>query len=128
MKHVKHLLVLLLLVNCTTDAPETENTPEVSAENNQVLNCVDDLPKLRLTNNGTHSFEFSLQAQDYTVLHTQNISASSDSGWIEISNDDVLAVVYNNVAYGQKLPLSLNLCDNLELEIDTNNVLVVSGD
>lgn len=127
MKHVKHLLVLLLLVNCTTDAPEIENTPEVNIANNASQNCIDDLPKVRLTNNGTHSFEFILYAEDYSVLHTQSISASADSGWIELTQNDVLAVASNNFTYGQKVPLNLNLCDNVELEIDINNVLVVIG-
>ena len=129
MKHVKHLLVLLLLVNCTTDTPLTENISEVSVENNSTFNCVDDLPKVRLTNNGTHSFDFIIYANDYiTVLHTQNVSTTTDSGWIELSHNDVLAVVSNNVVYGEKLPLNLELCDNIELEIDSNNVLLVSGD
>jgi hypothetical protein len=127
MKHVKHLLVLLLLVNCTTDAAETDNTPEVSVENNSVLNCVNDLPKVRLTNNGTRSFEFMVYAEDYTELHSQNVSATTNSGWIELSPSDVLAVVSNDVDYGQKMPLNLEFCDNLELEIDINNVLVITG-
>lgn len=128
MKHVKHLLVLLLLVNCTAEAPSNENITQVFVENTSVQTCIDDLPKVRLTNNGTHSFEFIVYAEDYTVLHTQIISTANDSGWIELSHNDVLAVASNDVAYGQKIPLSLELCDNLELEIDTNNVLLVSGD
>ena len=128
MKNVKRLLVLLLFVNCTTDSVIIEERPEVSVENLDAQTCVSDSPKVRLTNNGTDSFEFTVYAQDYTVLYTQIISSATDSGWIELSQNDVLIVAYNTVVYGQKIPLNLELCDNLELEIDTNNVLGVTGD
>jgi hypothetical protein len=128
MKHVKHLLVLLLLVNCTTDSPETDITQEVSNENNSIQSCVDELPKIRLTNNGTHSFDFLVYASDYTLLYTQNISAATNSGWIELTENDVIVVATNNVVYGQKIPLSLLLCDNLELEINPSNTLLIAID
>ncbi|MFC0603054.1 hypothetical protein [Winogradskyella pulchriflava] len=128
MKHVKHLLVLLLLINCTTDSAETENTPELSIVSNATQNCIDDLPKVRLTNNGTHSFEFLIYGEDYTLLHSQNISTATNSGWVELSENDVLVVASNNLVYGQKRPLNLDLCDNLELEIDANNILLISGE
>ena len=118
MKHVRRLLVLLLFVNCTTDSPNAE----------EVQNCVNDAPKVRLTNNGTHSFEFIVYAEDYSLLHSGNVSATANSGWVELSQNDVLAVATNDIVYGQKIPLNLQLCDNLELEIDINNTLIISGE
>lgn len=128
MKHVRRLLVLLLFVNCTTDSPNTEEVLEVSATNQVVQNCVNDAPKVRLTNNGTHSFEFIVYAEDYSLLHSGNVSATANSGWVELSQNDVLAVATNDIVYGQKIPLNLQLCDNLELEIDINNTLIISGE
>lgn len=128
MKHVRRLLVLLLFVNCTTDSPNAEEVLEVSATNQVVQNCVNDAPKVRLTNNGTHSFEFIVYAEDYSLLHSGNVSATANSGWVELSQNDVLAVATNDIVYGQKIPLNLELCDNLELEIDINNTLMISGE
>lgn len=128
MKHVRRLLVLLLFVNCTTDSPNAEEVLVVSATNQVVQNCVNDAPKVRLTNNGTHSFEFIVYAEDYSLLHSGNVSATANSGWVELSQNDVLAVATNDIVYGQKIPLNLQLCDNLELEIDINNTLIISGE
>lgn len=126
MKHVIRLLVLLLLVNCTTDSTSTQETVEISTVNLDMQTCINDAPKIRLTNNGTHSFEFVIYSYDYNVLHFDNISVASNSGWVELSENDVIAVASNDIAYGQKIPLNLQMCDNLELEIDTNNILVMS--
>lgn len=128
MKHVRRLLVLLLFVNCTTEAPNAEEVVEVSATNEIMQNCVNDAPQVRLTNNGTHSFEFIVYAEDYSLLHSGNVSATTNSGWIELSHNDVLAVATNDIVYGQKIPLNLQLCDNLELEIDINNKLIITGE
>ncbi len=130
MKNVRLIFVLLLIVNCTTDLSEVDETLETISSQQQleVQNCIDDLPKVKLTNNGTHSFDFIVYGQDYSELHTQNVSTTANSGWVELSNTDVIVVATNNVVYGQKIQLSLVACDTIELEIDTNNILIVSGD
>ena len=128
MKNVRLILVLLLIVNCTADLTEVEEAPETNLAQADVQSCIDDLPKVRLTNNGTDSFDFIVYGDDYSVLHTQNISVTADSGFIELSNNNVLVVVSNNVVYGQKLPLSLVVCDIIELEIDPSNTLIISND
>jgi len=56
MKNVKLLLVLLHIVNCTTDLPDITETSETLSW--QTHNCIDDLPTVRITNNGAHSFDF----------------------------------------------------------------------
>lgn len=133
MKNVRLIFVLLLLINCTTDLSEVNEasdtpSPQPQAEAQQdVQNCIDDLPKVRLTNNGTHSFDFIIYGADYSVLHTQNVASAGVSDWIELSNNDVVVVVTNNIVYGQKIQLNLVPCDNKELEVDTNNILSVTG-
>jgi len=127
MKNVKYIFVLLLIVNCTADLPEVEETLDVTiSAPEQQQTCIDDLPKVRLTNNGTRSFDFIIYAEDYTELHTQNVSSATDSGWIELSDNEVIVVVTNNIDYGQKIPLSLVVCDNKELSIDANNILLAN--
>ena len=123
MKNVRLLIVLLLIVNCTTEPSEFDER-SVDAISPETQSCIDDLPKVRLTNNGTRSFEFIVYGEDYSQLHTQNISSTTDSGWIELTDNNVIIVVTNNTDYGQKIPLSLIACDNKELEIDVNNILV----
>ncbi|MBC3845311.1 hypothetical protein H8K90_02870 [Winogradskyella echinorum] len=125
MKNVRLIFVLLLVVNCTPDTSDVD-TLDTSNIQPEVQNCIDDLPKVRLTNNGTRSFEFIVYGHDYSTLHTQNLTASSDSGWVELPNNDVIIVATNNIDYGQKIPINLVLCDNIEFEIDTNNVLILS--
>jgi hypothetical protein len=127
MKNVRLIFVLLLIVNCTADLSEIAETSETSSTLPQAQLCIDDLPRVMLTNNGTHSFDFIVYADDYSVLHTQNLSTTTDSGWVELSSNNVIIVVTNNTVYGQKIQLNLVPCDNKELEIDTNNVLSVTG-
>lgn len=127
MKNVRLIFVLLLIVNCTADLSEIDETSETSSTLPQAQLCIDDLPRVMLTNNGTHSFDFIVYADDYSVLHTQNLSTTTDSGWVELSSNNVIIVVTNNTVYGQKIQLNLVPCDNKELEIDTNNVLSVTG-
>ena len=126
MKNVRLIFVLLLIVNCTTDLTDVQETSETNIPPQEVQMCIDDLPKVRLTNNGTRSFDFIIYGQDYSLLHSQNISATLDSGWIELSDSDVIVVATNNVDYGQKIPLNLVACDNKELEIDANNILILN--
>ena len=126
MKNVKYIFVLLLIVNCTADLPEVEETIDVTINAPEQQTCVDDLPKVRLTNNGTRSFDFIVYTQDFTPLYSQNISNTTDSGWIELSHNDVIVVVTNNVDYGQKILLNLAFCDNKELSIDASNILIAN--
>ena len=118
--------MFLLIVNCTAELTEAEETTDITINASQSQTCVDDLPKVRLTNNGTHSFDFIVYAQDYTELHTQNVSSTADSGWIELPDNDVIVVVTNPIDYGQKIPLSLVVCDNKELVINSSNTLIVN--
>ena len=127
MKNVRLIFVLLLIVNCTADLSEIDEALETSSTLPPAQLCIDDLPRVMLTNNGTHSFDFIVYADDYSVLHTQNLSTTTDSGWVELSSNNVIIVVTNNTVYGQKIQLNLVPCDNKELEIDTNNVLSVTG-
>jgi hypothetical protein len=116
------------MVNCTTDSIEDNEALDAVIVQSEALDCTDDLPKVRLTNNGTHSFDFIVYGDDYSVLHTQNIAATSTSSFIELSNNNVVIVATNDIVYGQKLPLSLVNCDVIELEIDINDALIISGD
>ncbi|EDP71301.1 hypothetical protein FBALC1_02417 [Flavobacteriales bacterium ALC-1] len=125
MKNVRLIFVLLLIVNCTTDSSEVDAL-DTSHPQSESQNCVDDLPEIRLTNNGTRNFDLIVYGQDYSTLHTQNVSNATDSGWIQLSSNDIIVVATNDIDYGQKIPLNLSLCDNIELEIDTNNVLIIS--
>jgi len=126
MKNVRLLFVLLLIVNCTTDLPDVEETSELLSP--QTQSCVDELPKVRITNNGTANFDLIVYGLDYTQLYTQNVSTAANSGWLELSNHNVVVVASDGVNYGQKIELNLASCDNVELEMDVNNTFVISGD
>lgn len=133
MKNVRLIFVLLLLINCTTDLSEANEVTDTPSSQPQAdaqqdaQNCIDDLPKVRLTNNGTHSFDFIIYGADYSVLHTQSVASAAVSGWIELTTNDVLVVVTNNIVYGQKIQLNLVPCDTKELEVDTSNIFSVTG-
>ncbi|MDN3491198.1 hypothetical protein [Winogradskyella bathintestinalis] len=124
MKNVRLLFVLLLMVNCTTDSPNFAENSEFSPP--EMLTCVDDLPKVRLTNNGTNNFDFTIYALDYSQLHSQNVIATANSSYVELSSNEVVLVVSNSVNYGQKVQLSLSNCDIVELEVDADNLLVIN--
>lgn len=124
MKNVTLLLVLLLAVNCTADIPNVTETSELL--NQETENCVDDLPKVRITNNGSHNFDIVIYGTDYSQLHSQFIPTTDDSGWVEMTNNNVVIVASNSFDYGQKVQLSLQACDNIEVEIDANDTLIVN--
>lgn len=125
MKNVRLLLVLLLIVNCTTDLPDVNETSETLTPQTQI--CVDDLPTVRITNNGSHSFDFIIYDFDenYNQLFTQNVSVAANSNWIELPSSNVIIVASNEFDYGQKVHLGLENCDTIEVEIDSNDVLTV---
>ncbi|WP_296380532.1 hypothetical protein [Winogradskyella sp.] len=127
MKNVRFIFVLLLFVNCTTDSAEVDETSETINLQPESQICVDDLPKVRLSNNSAEDFDFIVYtSSDFSMLHTQNISSTDNSGWLELSHNDVIVLATNSIVYGQKIQLNLQACDNVELEIDANNVLVAS--
>lgn len=124
MKNVRLLLVLLLIVNCTTDLSDNS---EISASiNPQTQNCVDDLPTIRITNNGVHSFDFVIYDFDdnYNLLHTQSVTIAANSNWIELSSTSVIIVASNAFDYGQKIHLDLEPCDTIELVIDATDTFI----
>lgn len=124
MKNVRLLLVLLLIVNCTTDLSDNS---EISASiNPQTQNCVDDLPTIRITNNGVHSFDFVIYDFDdnYNLLHTQSVTIAANSNWIELSSTSVIIVASNAFDYGQKIHLDLVPCDTIELVIDATDTFI----
>lgn len=125
MKNVRLIFLLLLMVNCTTDSPDVHERQDEL--NNQLLSCVDDLPKIKFTNNGTDSFDFAIYGQDYSQLHSQTLSTTENTGWLELSNYEVVVVATNDIVYGQKLQLTLLPCDTMEIEIDVNNGLILVG-
>jgi len=126
MKNVILIFVFLLMVNCTTDSSsvlEPQNQLSVEA-----YNCVDDLPQVKVTNNGTFDFDLIIYSQeDLSEIYEENLSISNQSEWIELPNNDILIVV-NNVDYGgHKIELTTFPCESVEVEIDINNVLSVLG-
>jgi hypothetical protein len=125
MKNVKYIFVLLLFINCTTDSTADDESIETSILEPQTQSCIDELPKVRLTNNSTQDFDFIVYGTEYTVLHTQSVGSLLDSGWIDMYDNELVIVATNGQSYGQKIQLDVQTCDALELEIDTNNVLSV---
>ncbi|WP_405575388.1 hypothetical protein [Winogradskyella sp. Asnod2-B02-A] len=123
MKNVRLLLVLLLIVNCTTDLTDDNNISEIPTP--ETLSCVDDLPQIRITNNGVHSFDFLIYdlEDDYNTLYDQNISVSLDSDWIEMPSNSIVIIASNEYDYGQKIEVNLENCDAIEVVIDANDDL-----
>jgi len=126
MKNFTLFFVLLLMLNCTTDTSDVQD-PFVDLSP-QTLNCVDDLPQVRITNNGTMSYDIVIYGQDYSELYTQSLSSTNDTDWQELSNNDIIIVVSESNSNGQKIQLSLMPCDDIEVEIDANDTLMISGE
>lgn len=125
MKNVRLILVLLLMVNCTTDSSDVlEIQDDLSP---QTLNCEDDLPQVKMTNNSTLNFELIIYGEDYSQLHTQSLSVAGETDWLELSNEDIIVVITNTDVYGQKIELSILPCESVELEIDEFNNLIIIG-
>lgn len=128
MKNLRLIFVLFLIVNCTAEFAEDNNLAEATIVQPEEQTCIDDQPQVKLTNNGTDSFNFIIYGDDYAVLYDQTLLVSEDSGFIDLPNYNVIVVATNDIVYGQKIPLTLVDCDILELEVDATNVLVISGD
>ncbi|MBU2927744.1 YbjP/YqhG family protein [Winogradskyella psychrotolerans] len=125
MKNVRLILVLLLMVNCTTDSSDVlEIQDDLSP---QTLNCVDDLPQVKITNQSALDFDLIIYGQDYSQLHTQSLSAAGATDWLELTNGDIIVVATNTDIYGQKIQLSILPCESIEIEIDEFNNLIIIG-
>lgn len=96
MKNARFIFVLLLLINYTTDRPQADEKLEITPAQQDSQNCIDDVPRINLTNIGTHSYNLMIYNENYVVLHTQDVSTNTESGWIELSDDDILVVATNN--------------------------------
>ncbi|WP_225035196.1 hypothetical protein [Winogradskyella sp. SM1960] len=126
MKNVKLIFVLLLMVNCTTDSSEVQETQDELIP--QTLSCVDNLPQVKITNNSALSFDVAIYGQDYSELHAENLTTSADTDWLELANNDIIIVATNDLVYGQKIQLSILPCESIEVEVDENDLLIVSVD
>ena len=126
MKKITLILVLLLIVNCTTDSPDSQD--ELSTFRQQVLSCVDDDPQIKITNNGTIIFDVAVYGEDYSEVYSESLSIGSNTDWFDSSNTEIIIVASNNNFYGRKIQLSLLPCDIIEVEIDANNNLIISGE
>ncbi|SDG94881.1 alpha-crystallin domain-containing protein [Winogradskyella thalassocola] len=126
MKNVKLIFVLLLMVNCTTDSSEVLETQDDFGP--QMLSCVDDLPQVKITNNGTLTFDIAVYGQDYSELHAENLDTTAESDWLELSSNDIFIVASNDDVDGQKIQLNIFPCESVEVEVDENNILLISGE
>ncbi|MFK7833335.1 MAG: hypothetical protein AB8B52_08665 [Winogradskyella sp.] len=123
MKNIRLLLLFLLVVNCTTEPADVNDISDLVSPEAQM--CVDDLPMVRITNNGTHSFDFIIYDLDdnYTELFVSSISIADNSNWIELPTYNAVVVASNEFDYGQKVQLSLENCDTIEVVVDSADIL-----
>ena len=126
MKKITLILVLLLIVNCTTDSPDSQFEP--SELRQQVLSCVDDDPQIKITNNGTIIFDVAVYGEDYSEVYSESLTTGSNTDWFDSSINEVIVVASNDNFYGRKIKLSLLPCDIIVVELDANNNLIVSGE
>jgi hypothetical protein len=115
------------MVSCTAEFAEENDALNAAILQPEVENCVDDHPQVRITNNGTDNFDFTVIGDDYAVFYEANVGITGDTGFIELTNNNVIIIASNDIVYGQKIPLSLVNCDIVDLEIDENNVLIISS-
>ncbi|RKE95443.1 hypothetical protein [Ichthyenterobacterium magnum] len=132
LKTIAMAMVIFSCYNCSVEPTDNQlennqTATELSVSSDSDNLCAGDLPKIKLTNNGTYVFDVSILGFDSVLLASQGgILVNNHTGWIELSVLDVVVVANNPTIYGQKIELNLELCDNLELEIDSNNELIIS--
>ena len=124
MKYVKILIVFFLFVGCTSDSSniisDESNTNQFST-----LNCSDDLPKARLTNNGTVNHDLRIFDENGNIIVSAfNIEPGTTTGWFEFEPQYVLFAVDNDTFMDEKVEAIMDYCMEFDMEIGTDDLLV----
>jgi len=128
---MKNLLISVLLIatlcmlsNCSVEEFEI---PNQSIENLQLfdsLDCTDQDPKARLTNNGTMSFDLEIHSMDGMLLYLEhNILPGSITSWNSFPSGEIQFSIENSNIQDEKVVYTMNTCMEFDMEIGSNNML-----
>lgn len=118
------------LTSCSVESIDNENqllnaTVETSESS---LICTGANPQARLVNNGSVAFNFVIMSSGGNVIQISNVMPNTTTNWSSFSQGDTLFSIVSSAtgASDIKVGFTMNECTELNLEIDSNNLLVDS--
>lgn len=121
-------IVMTTLFNCSNESIENDQMEEALLDNsNMQLDCLNQDPQARITNNGTITITLQIASIDGTILHNVgNIMPGNSSGFLTFAPDDIIFNVSKNTTGIQddKVIFTMDQCMSFDMELGVDNYLV----
>ena len=133
LKNIACAIMLLTVFNCTTEP--VDNLQEASKINQSqdmsfdtpdtpdTNTCNGDIPRVRITNNGTANVNFEIyDGNGNMVHHERDITSSSVTNWTALPVGEITFAV-SNINADKIVVFDADYCMDYELVIDSTNQL-----
>jgi len=115
--------------NCSVESIETEQLEQSLLTVPTPLECSNQDPQARITNNGTVAVTLQIVTIDGTILHTvTNLAPGNASGFLTFAAADIIFNVSKNTTgiSDEKVVYTMDQCMSFDMEVDTDNYLTNS--
>ena len=120
-------ILLTSFYNCTIESIDNlqdQSIDIINIEDSQANTCTGISPKARMTNNGTIPFDFEIyDSSGSLIIGFYNVLPSTQTDWYSFDEDNTIFVVENDSVEDQKVSHQMDNCTEINLEIDSNNLL-----
>lgn len=124
MKHFMLLMCITLsMYSCTTE-DITELEEPVTAIQEDALACDNELPTVRLTNNGTVIHNLEIYDADMNLLvSANNLAIGSTTEWFSFEPQEILVRLTNDNKPNEKVVMTMDYCTLFDMIIGGNDFL-----
>ena len=126
-KAIAIAILLTSFYNCSVEPTDNFQNQTISIEALEDLDsntCSGISPKARMTNNGTIPFDFEIyDSSGSLIIGFYNVLPSTQTDWYSFDEDNTIFVVENDSVEDQKVSHQMDNCTEINLEIDSNNLL-----
>lgn len=126
-KAIAFAILLTSFYNCTIESIDNlqdQSIDIINIEDSQANTCTGISPKARMTNNGTIPFDFEIyDSSGSLIIGFYNVLPSTQTDWYSFDEDNTIFVVENDSVEDQKVSHQMDNCTEINLEIDSNNLL-----
>ena len=125
---IAYAIVLTTCYNCSVESIELEQFQESQFETPNIQ-CTNQDPQARLTNNGTVDITLQIVTIDGVILHTvQDLAPGLSSGYLTFASGDIIFNVSKNTTGidDEKVVHTMNQCMSFDIEVGTDNYLTGS--
>ena len=128
LKLLPFIVVAVIFKACTTEPVDASLfSSELETGNLSSQTCTNDLPKTRVINNGSTSFDLEVYDEDGTIVVTElNISPGQTTTWAEFDEGEILFSLSNpsGDTTDDKVKLAMTTCMYYEIIVGANNKIL----